>query len=158
MKCPKCGYVSFDDVDVCKGCGAAIGTEETAEPEEPSPLQDELFAEDSQEGAGADPGEANGAEEAEEEASAKDESYWRERTAEAQKRVEDAKAELADANASINHARRAESAIDDPNVAYQQRQARVLAEARSALEAISTIRPRYITATRSATRRTTPRS
>ena len=64
MKCSKCGYVSFDDVDVCKGCGAVIEADESPERGEETPLQDELFAADGEEEAGKDSGGANGAEEA----------------------------------------------------------------------------------------------
>lgn len=53
MKCPKCGYVSFDDVEACKGCGAALGTEDEAEPEERSPLQDALFGDADEKGVAA---------------------------------------------------------------------------------------------------------
>lgn len=47
MKCPECGYVSFDEDATCKGCGAGPGSGETAATEEHSPLQDELFLQDS---------------------------------------------------------------------------------------------------------------
>ena len=34
MKCPKCGYVSFEDVDVCKGCGRVMNDREAEGREE----------------------------------------------------------------------------------------------------------------------------
>ena len=46
MKCRKCGYVSFDDLESCKNCGVSFDAEEEngeARPEE-ARLQDELFS------------------------------------------------------------------------------------------------------------------
>jgi len=46
MKCRKCGYVSFDDLESCKNCGQpfASGKEEVAAESEEGRLQDELFS------------------------------------------------------------------------------------------------------------------
>ena len=58
MKCPTCGYVSFDDLAECKKCGASFGTAGAPEAEEQtSRLQEELFSlgpgEDEEDGAEA---------------------------------------------------------------------------------------------------------
>jgi len=46
MKCPECGYVSFDDLEACKKCGAAFNSpgEGQADEAEKSRLQKELFS------------------------------------------------------------------------------------------------------------------
>ena len=45
MKCPVCGYVSFDDLEKCKKCGGPLLSLEREQPEEKeSLLQEELFS------------------------------------------------------------------------------------------------------------------
>jgi hypothetical protein len=46
MKCPTCGYVSFDDLEACKKCGTAFNSsgEEQADGAQRSRLQEELFS------------------------------------------------------------------------------------------------------------------
>lgn len=43
MKCQKCGYVSFDDLDACKRCGAPLKGQEGGESAEELSLQEDLF-------------------------------------------------------------------------------------------------------------------
>lgn len=45
MKCRKCGYVSFDDLESCKNCGLSFDADEEKEAgQEEARLQDELFS------------------------------------------------------------------------------------------------------------------
>jgi len=46
MKCQKCGYVSFDDLESCKNCGLSFASGEKSEEagSEEARLQDELFS------------------------------------------------------------------------------------------------------------------
>lgn len=53
MKCPECGYVSFDDLRACKKCGASLETSTQDERVQPRP-QKELFSFDNEKEAGGE--------------------------------------------------------------------------------------------------------
>ena len=53
MKCPECGYVSFDDLKSCKRCGSSLETSAQDEREQ-SRIQRELFSSDIEEEAGGE--------------------------------------------------------------------------------------------------------